>query len=210
MNVLELKKGDEVYILKHRLDGFTEGLYVTKAEVLGMRLRNGNVNVRLLIEDKHSGYISECLFNESAENIFTTRDDAYFGRNVADASPADVSNWLSAKLGCVVSPTGIIYAYKWNDELKKAESYNILYRDGHIDILSYELPDGVYPTKEACEAANKKTVKVAVHKTVTRIVDVEANTHEEALDWIDEHIEECDPLMRNDEVGDYYTEILQN
>lgn len=56
----------------------------------------------------------------------------------------------------------------------------------------------------------KVKVKVAVHKTLTRIVEVEARTHAEAEEWIAKNFEKCDPLMKCDSIGEYFTEILPN
>lgn len=70
-------------------------------------------------------------------------------------------------------------------------------------------PSGHY--EEAKQAINPKViVKVAVHKTLTRIVEVEARSHAEAEEWIARNFEKCDPLMKCDSIGEYFTEILPN
>lgn len=51
--------------------------------------------------------------------------------------------------------------------------------------------------------------RIAVHKTLTKIVEVEAYSSLEALDWVNNNITECDPLMKGcDEISEPYIEEL--
>lgn len=51
--------------------------------------------------------------------------------------------------------------------------------------------------------------KIAVHKTLTKIVEVEAYSSLEALDWVNNNIYECDPLTKGcDEISEPNLEVL--
>lgn len=54
----------------------------------------------------------------------------------------------------------------------------------------------------------KKKIKVAVHKTLTKIVEIDANSFQEACTIINSNFEDYDPLKACDLIGDYFTEIV--
>lgn len=93
-----------------------------------------------------------------------------------------------------------LFVNPWEETLEHSEDF--------IKVIENS-PKGHY--EDAKKAINPKViVKVAVHKTLTRIVEVEARSHAEAEEWIAKNFEKCDPLMKCDSIGGYFTEILPN
>lgn len=187
MNILDLNKGDKVFVSLTRTgNGFAYNAeYIEEMEVrditadlcngayLTIRLAKGDM-VKIMYRDNHLT-LSADDFKDGIFPKFPTKQSIY--------------DYLAQKTGCQVGRrTPALIVWMWNKYEK------IAYEDEIYDICEsifrFTLPDGCYPTKEACEKANKKTIKMRVIQKTERIVEVDANTIEEAEEWLDNHINE--------------------
>lgn len=94
--------------------------------------------------------------------IYSTEEDFLNGVNPLNQLPelwGDIMNKTAEKIG-LETDGSYLKVWKW-DENKKC-AFNVWKQSFSIDLLNFILPDGEYATKEACEKANKKLVKVKV------------------------------------------------
>lgn len=199
MNVLDLKKGDKVYGgLTRSGQGFATHVgYQEKLEVRSVILRNGDLmtggkgvdfHIRLA-RTEGEGVIYAFELHDAS--IYATKEDFLDGNAIRSFNipVADVSQKLATACGLKVCKEGFPEVWEW-DAVKK-EAKPKWWIKG-FNLADPQLPEGRYATKEECEKANRKTIKVEIVRKYTHVTDVEADTLEEAKDWVADHIEELD------------------
>lgn len=210
MNILDLKKGDEVYGgLTHSGNGFATHVgYRGVLEVRSIILRNGDLilgskgadfDVRLSYSDGR-GVVYACELHDAS--IYATEEDFLDGNAIKchNIPVADVSKKLATACGLKVCKEGYPEVWEWDGAKKEAKPK---WWVKGFNLADPKLPDGCYATKGECERANRKTIKVAIHREDTRIVEVPVSTFDEALDWVDDHI---DQIIDNADDMDYMVE----
>lgn len=191
MNILDLKKGDKVYGgLTRSGNGFATHVgYQEIFEVRSVILRNGDLitngksadfNTRLKTEGNDVIYACE-LHNAS---IYASEEDFLDGNAIQSFNipVADVSEMLASACGLKVCKEGFPELWEWDTVKKEAKPK---WWVKGFNLADPQLPEGSYPTKEACEKANRKMVTIEVTKTYL----TEREEGEEA-EWLLNHPDE--------------------
>lgn len=171
MNILDLKKGDNVFVGVHRAGGCaTECEYVEKMEVRSIfaYMRGQYAYVRL-----SDGNMVRELGGEYGEtiNCYLSKDDFFDDVPMEVPRQSAFVKYITEREGYEVHNDLYPIVWKWDESSKKAYQSHIKPNNdewgvnGKVNIFTYRFPDGCYPTKEACEKANKRMVTIEVTRT---------------------------------------------
>lgn len=185
MTILDLKKGDKVWVGTHPSgNGFNSDCeYATEMEVREIFAYpySKNIAVRLYGNDKVktvSGRFDEYI------DIYATKEDFANGANMKSVNMSQIHRHIATLYG--FTSNGLkIESWRWNEEHRKAEQYCFHFDTyGVLRILSYRITDNLYPTKEACEKANRRMVTIEVTRTYL------TEREEEDAEWLLNHPDE--------------------
>lgn len=167
MNILDLKKGDKAWIGVHRAgNGFvSDAEYLLEVEVreitfpmdgdrFYIRVWNGYEIVKDIIG----------VYGISHAEISASQEDFIDGVFMSAPLKNDVVKSIANREGFQTDVYGeTIKVWTWDEDKKQAKVAN--YRPDRIRLFSCSMPEDIYPTKEACEKANRKMVTIEVTRT---------------------------------------------
>lgn len=161
--ILDLRKGNLVYGTIHRNGGgvATNGGIVEQLEVrkIEVNLASSVIRVRL-----SCGYGVTYLHSLYDEGVYLTQDDAFDDVNKIYNAP-NLHEFMKDSFGLewVVNAHKSAYMlWRWDESKKSAVKCDGF---GWLNLFDPIYPEGYYPTKEACEKANRRMVTIEVTRT---------------------------------------------
>lgn len=197
MNALNLKKGDMVFggVV---FDWKTDMGDVKKFEVRSIipsEISGGRTKLRIRLCFAGMVVYDTSLFDGC---IYATEEDFRDGNRIDTIITwRDIYYKMARTFGLTMDSCGKPLVWIWDADEKRAIAKT--WSEGY-NLADLRLPEGSYASKEECEKANRKTIKVEVIRKQRHVVEVEADTFEEAEDWVADHIDELDDAYDSDYV----------
>lgn len=169
MNILDLKKGDKVYggVMRKGNGCVVNMGYMEELTVRSIVPANRDYGassdhtwLRIRLANNNGVITDEYLFDKS---IYASEEDFLDGKNISTAvTYGEIWDKMAKIFGLDKDRYGYALIWKWDAEKKIAKS---ACWTGNYNLANLQFPEGYYPTKEACEKANRKMVTIEVTKT---------------------------------------------
>lgn len=197
MNALDLKKGDDVFggVVYDWKTNMGDMKRFTVCSITPSKISEDRIKLRIRLCFAPYAVYDTSLFDGC---IYATEEDYRDGKGIDTCVACrDIYDRMARTFGLSVTSYGEPLVWIWHAKEKRAitktwtEDY---------DLANLCLPEGSYASREECEKANRKTIKVEVIRERRHVVEVEADTFEEAKDWVADHIDELDDAYNSDYV----------
>lgn len=189
MNILDLKKGDKIFVgVKHCGNGFPKDAYmaeeVSVRDVMVRKTPMGNMEVR--VRCQWSDYV-QVFWSDGSIPVYASKENFFDGIAIEIPKLEKITGFISKELKLPVRNEYGLTHWIWDEEDKQPKERVLdLYTNGGISL--FRLPKkwrGLYGSPEECRHDNKPVNVVKVTKEYLVRTD-----DDEYADWLLQHPDE--------------------